>query len=273
MPPFKHDQKKATYQIINQDQHLFPFVFSIPHSGTDIPESIKKQFNADLILANIDWYLPELYAFLKDLKMTVLIQNISRYVIDPNRDIALTGHDVYTHSLVYETTTYGRAMYPDPLSTTEIETRIQRYYKPYHATLTRLIEEKLQYFDHVYLIDLHSFGQTTGVDVVLGNQHHLSMDETTLLFIKQLFEKQGFTVSLNAPYKGGYITKHYGKRGQACEALQIELAYHAYIAQRRFEEETFPAIQPPLMHNCQMRLQEAFQQFAKQYAQERKKQQ
>lgn len=32
------------------------------------------------------WYLPNLYSFLKYLEITTIVNNVSRYVIDPNND-------------------------------------------------------------------------------------------------------------------------------------------------------------------------------------------
>jgi N-formylglutamate amidohydrolase len=49
--------------------------------------------------------------------------------------------------------------------------------------------------------------------------------------VKRIFEKAGFSVSINDPYAGGFITAHYGKdlfkRGKM--ALQIELNQDLYV--------------------------------------------
>ena len=59
--------------------------------------------------------------------------------------------------------------------------------------------------------------------------------------LKEIFEKKGFTVSINVPYSGGFITTHYGaafaKRGGI--ALQIEINEDLYMEKghRRLERD------------------------------------
>lgn len=45
----------TTINIHNQD---YPFVIRIPHSGTWIPDTMKEKMKDDVLLSNMDWYLP-----------------------------------------------------------------------------------------------------------------------------------------------------------------------------------------------------------------------
>ena len=72
-------------EIWNNSKNITPIIVSIPHSGTYIPQNMKNKLIDNVVLANMDWYLPDLYSFLKDLEITTIINNVSRYVIDPNR--------------------------------------------------------------------------------------------------------------------------------------------------------------------------------------------
>lgn len=258
------DNNTEIIKVINENVNKLPFVISIPHSGLYITKEMNKKLN-NVILANMDWYLPELFEFLEKLGFTMVINNISRYVIDPNRDINITNNESYTKSLIYKKTTFDREMYKIPLNKKEIEDRIKRFYENYHNTLNRLIAEKLKWFNKVYLIDLHSFGKQIESDVVLGNDNGNTMNKELVQYINNLFVYNGFSVSVNNPFNGGYITKHYGKTHGKCESLQIELSYFSYIDKRKFYEEEFSYINKDVMNDCQLRLQKIFEKIIKIY--------
>ena len=61
-------------EIWNSNKNTLPLIVSIPHSGTYIPQIMKENLVDNLILANMDWYLPNLYSFLKDIKITTRIK-------------------------------------------------------------------------------------------------------------------------------------------------------------------------------------------------------
>ena len=219
---------------------------------------MEQNLKNDAILANMDWYLPELYDFLEDMGFTVLINRVSRYVIDPNRDPAGGKQADYTKALIYEKTTFGRDLYRQTPSAEEIQARIDGFYNVYHQTLQNLIAEKQKYFDTVYLLDLHSFGKELEAEVVLGNHDGRSMTERLTLQIKDLFSANHYTVALNRPFRGGYIVRHYGCAHGRCESLQIELAYRAYLAKRNIGEEAFPSAEADTMQDCRNNLRRIF---------------
>jgi len=122
-------------EIWNNNRNIMPLIVSIPHSGTYIPQTIHDKLVDNIVLANIDWYLPKLYSFLKNLGITTIINNVSRYVIDPNREIS-DCHDIsYIYTPVYTKTTFGNHMYNKDLEDKEISNRITKYYTPYHQAL------------------------------------------------------------------------------------------------------------------------------------------
>ena len=252
------DDRESLAYVLNRDLHELPFVISIPHSGVSITDIMERNLKSDAILANMDWYLPELYDFLENMGFTVIINRMSRYVIDPNRDLAGGTQQDYRKALIYEKTTFGRDLYQYALSAEEIQVRIDRFYNEYHQTLYDLISEKQKCFDKVYLLDLHSFGKEIEADVVLGNHDDKSMNNCLTLYIKDLFSANHYNVSLNQPFRGGYIVRHYGRANERCEALQIELAYRAYIGKKSFGEEVFPQIDPSVMQDCRNKLRRIF---------------
>ena len=83
----------------------------------------------------MDWYLPNLYSFLKDLEITTIVNNVSRYVIDPNRKITDSINTSYLDNYVYTKTTFNNPMYNTDLEDEEIRDRITKYYAPSTTTI------------------------------------------------------------------------------------------------------------------------------------------
>ena len=71
------------YLIYNSENHRFPLVVSIPHSGTQLTREMQETFLPDVVLSNMDWYLPQLYAFLVELTRTVRHFRKSEMLIRP----------------------------------------------------------------------------------------------------------------------------------------------------------------------------------------------
>lgn len=249
-------------EIWNNHGNRMPIIVSIPHSGTYIPKEMKDNLIDNIILANMDWYLPELYLFLQNLGVTTLVNNVSRYVIDTNREISDFEDDSYTKKYVYTKTTFNDEMYKRILDNAEINYRIQKYYNPYHKAISNLIYDKLTKFDKVYLLDLHSFGKDIEENIVLGNSKGQSAGYEFTTLIKNSLENQGFKISLNNPYSGGYIVKKYASKN--VETIQIELSYKKYIEDRIFINEEFPKIDKHLFKETQKKLKSFFEEVIEQ---------
>ncbi len=235
------------FTVFNEDIDELPIIVDLPHSGTMIPSDIKAEIKPESLLTNVDWFLQDLYDFVPQTGFTTLENNVHRYMADPNRDINMTNLDGdYRHEVVYSRTTFDKPIYQNDLTKAEIQQRIARFYQPYHAKLQELIDHKLEKFEKVYLLDLHSFAvypheDVQTADVVLGNKFDTTSDARFREFLTDQFEQKGYTVSNNHPFAGGYITPHYGGNKRV-EAIQIELAYHMYIENRYFGEEELSGV-------------------------------
>lgn len=250
------------FEIWNENRNKIPIIVSIPHSGIYIPQTMKNKLFDNLILPNIDWYLPNLSSFLKDLGITTIINNVSRYVIDPNREITKNiNTSSYVHNYIYTKTTFNNPMHNTDLNDKEIRNRITKYYAPYHQALEKLINDKLSYFNKIYLIDLHSFGKELDRDIILGNRNGQTFNKELTMIIKDILEKLDFKVGLNNPYSGGYIIRKYANNRVA--TLQLELSYKKYIDNRNFVNEEFPKINKKLFIETQKKLRNFFEELIK----------
>jgi N-formylglutamate deformylase len=120
--------------------------------------------------------------------------------------------------------------------------RIEGLYKPYHRGLRRLFTRVHRDFGAAVLIDCHSMPSSAGAkderpraDVVLGDRYGTSCVAAVAETIESTLRAQGYSVSRNKPYAGGFITEHYGNPAAGLHAIQLELNRALYMDERRFE--------------------------------------
>jgi len=184
-----------------------------------------------------DWHLHHLYDFLPALGATTIYATYSRFVADLNRppDNTPLYPGRFETGFVALKTFWGEEIYSVPPPAEEIARRCALVYKPYHAKLLELIHAKLARFGRVVLIDAHSVASRANLlhaelkgHIYLGDRDGRSCSSWLVNSVEQGFVASGYTVTRNHPYKGGYITAHYGDLGQV-EALQIEMCERVYM--------------------------------------------
>lgn len=222
-----------------------PLLVSIPHTGTFVPVAIAAQFADENVAAGLmtDWALHELYSFLPALGVDVIHATHHRFVVDLNRppDARPLYPGRFETGLVPTLSFQGDPIWRSPPSATEISRRLEQFHRPYHAALERRLREKVARFGYCYLIDAHSVESRASRlhgaladDVYLGDRDRSTCDPTFTERVSALFEAQGLKVSLNEPYKGGYITAHYCSLA-GVQTLQIEMCQRLYMTEGKPE--------------------------------------
>ncbi|HET7306339.1 MAG TPA: N-formylglutamate amidohydrolase [Gammaproteobacteria bacterium] len=214
-------------------------VVSIPHTGTYVPGDIAANFASDSIraLPMTDWHLHHLYDFLPRLGVTTLYATWSRFVADlnrPPRDQPLYPGRFET-GIVADKTFWGDAIWKQSPDAAEVGRRKRLVHEPYHDKLAELLEAKRKRFGRIVLIDAHSVASRASLlhgelekDIYLGNRDGRSSDNWLIDHVAEQFRGADLKVSYNDPYKGGYITDHYGQI-DGIEALQIEMCERLYM--------------------------------------------
>jgi N-formylglutamate deformylase len=136
----------------------------------------------------------------------------------------------------------AQEIYDQRISVDDALRRIENLYKPYHRSLRRLFTRVHREFGAAMLIDCHSMPSSTGpkddrprADVVLGDRYGTSCVALVSEVIETTLRQQGYAVSRNKPYAGGFITEHYGNPAAGLHAIQIEFNRALYMNERRFE--------------------------------------
>lgn len=249
------------YSIIKPTAPKVPILISIPHLGTEFPEEVKHQLDPNIIANpdDTDWFLDQLYDFAPAMGITIIAANYNRWVIDLNRDPEskpLYNDGRVITGLVPVTDFNGNHLYlngtPDDA---EIQRRVDTYYKPYHQKIASLLEEIKDEYGYAILFDAHSIRKMVpGIskvpfpDLILGDNEGASAAPQFINAVLSAIEKSEYEASHNFPFKGGYITRYFGKPENNIHALQLEMAKTNYMneSETAYSDENAEELRPVL---------------------------
>jgi N-formylglutamate deformylase len=231
-----------------------PIVLSVPHCGTLFPPDVKAEFDPALIEApdDTDWFVDRLYKFGLSVGITMISAVVSRWVIDLNRspeDQPLYSDGRITTGLCPTTTFLGQPLYRDrrrQVARAEVKRRLEWYFYSYHQQLVALLDQVKKEFGCVLLWDCHSIRQHVPTiqaeafpDLILGSADGHSADVELIRQASKDLSSGGYSFKYNTPFKGGYITRHYGDPARGCHALQLEMSKINYmnVAENEYHEE------------------------------------
>jgi N-formylglutamate deformylase len=232
----------------------------MPHTGTYIPEAIKKNLSAEAkAIPDTDWHLERLYDFAGELGASVLVATHSRYVVDLNRppdNVNLyPGQD--TTGVVPVDTFHKEPLYltpPTEPTEQEVLSRIETYWKPYHEKLAAELAAIKARHGYALLWDAHSifsvlprFFEGKLPDLNLGTADGKSCARGAGEALLKSVE--GYSAVLNGRFKGGYITRRYGDPAAGVHAVQLELSEATYMDEKPpygYREDLARRLQPQL---------------------------
>lgn len=248
----------ASHEVIVPKSQTLPLVFASPHSGNHYP--------ADFIAASCldplslrrseDSFVDELFEAAPSLGAPLIRALFPRAFVDPNRepfelDPAMFEDELPAYAntrsprvaaglgTIARVVANGTNIYRRKLTFAEALKRIRRHYWPYHDALCKLVEHTKADFGSCMLIDCHSMPSVGGpmdhdtgnrrVDFVLGDCHGTSCAPVVVEAVEKTLRDQGYHVARNAPYSGGFVTRHYGRPDKGVHGLQIEINRALYM--------------------------------------------
>lgn len=243
-------------QTFTLEHGRVPLLISLPHDSSHIPAEIAARMHpAARRSPDTDWHVHRLYAPLaQKLGASVLRPGASRYVVDLNRPA--DGQALYPGrretGLVPMLGFDGEPLYQDGMEPDgdEIQRRINTFWQPYHDALSHELATLRAEHGHVVLWEAHSIRSRVpmlfeGVlpDFNLGTADGASCGPTLQQRLDERLRAQsGYSHVLNGRFKGGYITRHYGRPDQGVQAVQLELAQHNYMDEDSFDYDEAKAV-------------------------------
>lgn len=226
------------YTIHSPAGDPLPVVASIPHGGTVLPPGYAERLASDAMrtLPMTDWHLEALFDFLPALGVTVIAARVSRFVIDLNRPPG--GEALYPGRFETGLVPFegfgGEPVFSESPTAEEIARARREVYEPYHAALAE-IRERRRTAHGVIQFDLHSvtpranrISGPLAQDIMLGDRDGRSCEGWLTEAVRAAYDRAGFSVTRNDPYKGGWITESAGREA-GVQGLQIEMNWAAYM--------------------------------------------
>jgi len=247
------------FEVERPEGESIPVVVDVPHSGEWIPgEAADEMVVGDRVLRrDLDLYVDRIWREAPERGATLVVSNVSRYVVDLNRAADDVSPDAVEgtqkkyregyyqeRGVVWRETTGGTPVMEEPLDRDSFERRLETFYHPYHRTLREEIERVREEFGYCILVDGHSMPSTgreghsdpgrRRADIVPGDVEGASCARTVRWTVEQHYRDEGYSVRSNDPYKGGWITREYGAPDRDRHAIQIEVNRDLYMDEESF---------------------------------------
>jgi len=231
------------YYIIEPKGKKVPIIISVPHCGLEIPDELKDNYLESQLksLDDADWYVHDLYNFASEMGITVIYAKYHRWLIDLNRDVKsapLYDDGRLITGLCSSTDFFGNPIYKEDKAPNknEVDRRLETYFWPYYSKVEALLEARKAEFGEVLLWDAHSIRKLVPTiqkeafpDMILGNDNQTTASQEIIDTALSELSKGKYKVNHNAPFKGGHITRYFGKPKNNINALQLEMNKVLYM--------------------------------------------
>lgn len=229
-----------------------PLLISVPHDGRLVPgETEARMSAAGRSLGDTDWHVTYLYDFARDLGASIINARYSRYVIDLNRpssDEALYDGQLST-GLCPTRTFAGEPIYVDD-APIDVAARVKQYWQPYHDEVSATLKLLRNRHGHALLWDAHSIASSVPTlfegrlpVLNIGTWAGRSCSAARGEAVAAAAAASPYEFVMDGRFKGGYITRHYGRPAEGVEAIQLEIAQRAYMNESSREYDDAKASQ------------------------------
>ena len=216
----------------------------VPHASRHVPAAERARLTVDdatldgELLRLTDAHTDRLFAWIRDLGGTVVVNRTSRLVVDPERfpDDAAEPMARVGQGAVYTRTTDGGRLRPDDPA--ERSRLLATWFEPYHAALTATVEATLAAFGRCLVIDGHSFATVPlpseadqdpdRPDVCLGTDgFHTPPALADALALR--LRDAGFRVMVDSPFAGTLVPLRWYGTDARVTSVMLEVRRGLYM--------------------------------------------
>ncbi len=264
----------APFTLALPEAEALPLVCDSPHSGTVYPADFGAAVAPERLRGGEDTHIDALWDSVPRFGGTLLAATFPRVYIDPNRMLDDIDPELLDgpwptplapgektrlgYGLIWRNIDAATPIYDRKLSVAEVQSRIDGYYRPYHAALSAAVEGAYQSFGTVWHLNLHSMPNNAYerlkiqsphplADFVLGDRDGSTCEPGLVDLVDAELRGMGYTVARNDPYKGVQLIAQIGRPAERRNSLQIEIRRPLYMDERtRGRNEGFGTLQRDL---------------------------
>jgi N-formylglutamate amidohydrolase len=206
-----------------------PILLSVPHAGWRIPEEVQDicLLTKKDILDDGDAGAAEIYYPLEKEVKAFLTTDIARAIVDMNR----AENDFWKDGVIKTHTCWDVQVYRTYPSKDTIARLIDEYHRPYHAMLSNSAKNvKIGIDCHTMAAVAPPVAPDSGKErppVCLSNADSTCPREWIETLAQHLTQSLGFQISINQPFKGGYIIRSHADE---IPWTQIEFSRAAFLS-------------------------------------------
>ena len=244
-----------------------PILITVPHAGNIYPDLFIKNLKINLceVRRIEDYQSNKILDQIDEQMADIIIAQCSRAVVDLNRSRNAIDYSMFTQVFEHEPVSekqmikYGLGVFPNkifgktilksPLPFSYAIHMLEHYYDPFHKSLNKQIMYLNNTFGFCYHIDLHTMPSKALLnfkkepDIVLGDNFGKSCSIGLINYFQNVFQENGFTVEVNNPYAGGFITRNYGNPSKGVHTIQIEINRKIYMDENKLSLKDMNIIQ------------------------------
>ncbi len=237
-----------------------PLVVDVSRSGREYPKEYRSPLPFTTVHDNVSMYVEDLWAGTPAAGGTLLYCCFPNTWVDVNRNEAdmdpavvdgewprplkPTARTLEGLGLIKTRSRYGEPFQERRLTVAEIEERLARYYRPYHAELKRLVDETYARFGVLRQISCHcmsAVGAPTHpdagkprADFCISDLHGKTSSPQTMALIADTLKGLGYSMSVNEPYVGNELIGRHGDPGRGIDSVQVEINKKLFMDTKTF---------------------------------------
>lgn len=226
-----------------------PLIVDVSRSGREYPPEYRTPLPFTTVHDNVSMYVDELWAGAPAVGATLLYCTFPNTWVDVNRNEADMDPAVIDGAwpkplkpsartleglgLIKTKSRYGEDFQEHKLTAAAVEERLQRYYRPYHAELKRLVDETYARFGVLRQISCHCMsarGAPTHpdagkprADFCVSDLRGKTASPEAMALIVESLRSYGYSVAINDPYVGNELIGRHGDPARGIDSIQVEI--------------------------------------------------
>lgn len=253
---------------------VIPLVCDSPHSGIEYPADFGHAVPLALLRQGEDTHVDSLWHHAPQVGATLIAARFPRTYIDPNRTLADLDPDLIDgdwpeplspgaktklgKGLIWSRMDPHTPIYDRLLEVSEVRSRIDNFYTPYHRALNEVVQARYAQFRALWHLNLHSMPNDVYArlgmdpelelaDFVLGDHDGKTCEPDFIQLIETYLRDKGYSVARNDPYKGVQLIAQIGRPDEQRHSVQIEIRRPVYMDEvTREPNEGFDRLQQDL---------------------------
>jgi len=237
-----------------------PLLVDVSRSGREYPATYRSPLPFTVVHDNVSMYVDDLWAGASAAGATLLYCSFPNTWIDVNRNeldmdpavvdaewpatLQPTARTLEGLGLIKTKARYGEPFQERKLTIREIEERLDRYYRPYHAELKRIADDLHGRFGRLLQISCHCMSPVGApthpdagkarADFCVSDLRGKTASKETMALVVDTLEASGYSVSINEPYIGNELIRRIADPARGIDSIQVEINKKLFMDAKTF---------------------------------------